>query len=221
MLAPAAERARSDLLILFLGVAAMAASIMWQSGSPLPLGGFAGFAVTIGVTVFAAVVRPVVVSRLAIVVALVCLHGWLRATPEYGRSPDKVDGFQVIDRGIGVIDRYLTEEQPRFLLAPPQKLGHYVQGLTSVYLWGYSIATDRFPLIAPEQAKKIVPGTRVVVFSEQENAAAPFDDVFAPYGVRGRVMGSERLMTEHGPLYLTFLESIERASADGSPHLER
>jgi hypothetical protein len=219
LLAAGAGRARFDIPILLLGVLATVASARWASGSLLPPGGFAGFAVTIGVMVFAGVVRPVVARRLAVIVALVCVHGWLReirTTSAYGPPRDRIDGFHVIDRGIGVIDRYLTEAPPRFLLAPMPTLGHYVQGLTSVYLWGFSIGTDKFPVIAPEQAKRIAPGTRVVVFSEQENAAAPFDDVFAPYGVRGRVMGRERLMTAHGAIYLTFLESVERTSGDGS-----
>jgi len=54
------------------------------------------------------------------------------------------------------------------------------------------------------------------VIAEEESAAKPFDEVFAPYGIRGRLMGNEQLMTAHGPLYLTFLEAVELASNDAS-----
>jgi hypothetical protein len=164
----------------------------------------------------AAVIRQPMPRRVVIVAALISLHGWLSATTDFGPYPDRADGFQVINRGVGIVDRYITADQPRFLLTPPQKLGHYVQGLTSIYLWGYTIASDKFPEVRPEQARQIRAGTRVVVIAEQENAAAPFDQVFAPYGLSGRVMGSEQLTTRHGPLYLTFLEALEVPPADPS-----
>ena len=192
----------------------MVFSLVWPAYVKLPLTGYAGLVFTIALMIFVGLIRPVVPRRLAILAALVCLHGWLSTTADYGPYPDRADGFRVIDRGLGIVDRYITAEQPRFLLAPPQKLGHYVQGLTSIYLWGYTIASDKFPVVAPEQARQIRAGTRVVVIAEQENAAAPFDEVFAPYGVSGHVMGSERLMTQHGPLYLTFLEAVELGSGD-------
>jgi len=216
VLAGTVERIRLDASIAMVSALALVFSLTWPSYVRLPLSGFTGLALTIALMVFVGLSRLVVPRRLAILAALVCLHGWLSTTADYGPYPDRADGFRVIDRGLGVVDRYITEEQPRFLLAPPQKLGHYVQGLTSIYLWGYTIASQKFPDVAPEQARQIRGGTRVVVIAEQENAAAPFDEVFAPYGVRGNVMGHERLMTQHGPLYLTFLQAIELPSADGS-----
>jgi hypothetical protein len=217
MLAGTGERTRLDVGIVLAGALAMVVSLVWPSSVRVPLSGLAAFALTIALMICVAVMRPVAPRRIVILAALVCLHGWLSTTSDYGPYPDRADGFQVINRGLGVVDRYITADQPRFLLASPQKLGHYVRGLTSIYLWGYTIASDKFPEIAPEQARQIRGGTRVVVIAEQENAAAPFDQVFAPYGVIGRVMGREQLMTQHGPLYLTFLEALEVASGEGSP----
>jgi len=216
VLAGTSERARLDVAIVLACALAMVFSLVWPSSVRLPLTGVAAFALTIALMIGVALMRQAAPRRIAIVAALVCLHGWLSTTSDFGPYPDRADGFHVINRGLGIVDRYITAEQPRFLLAPPQKLAHYVQGLTSIYLWGYTIASNKFPEIAPEQARQIRAGTRVVVIAEQENAAAPFDQVFAPYGVSGRVMGSEQLMTQHGPLYLTFLEAMEVASADAS-----
>jgi hypothetical protein len=56
---------------------------------------------------------------------------------------------------------------------------------------------------------------RIVVIAEEENAAARFDEVFSPYGVSGRVIANEQLMTQYGPLYLTFLEAAEVPPSDG------
>jgi hypothetical protein len=214
VLAGTAERGRFDVSTVAVCALAMVFSLVWPAYVKLPLTGYAGLVFTIALMIFVGLIRPVVPRRLAILAALVCLHWWLSTTADYGLYPDRADGFRVIDRGLGIVDRYITAEQPRFLLAPSQKLGHYVQGLTSIYLWGYTIASDKFPVVAPEQARQIRAGTRVVVIAEQENAAAPFDEVFAPYGVSGHVMGSERLMTQHGPLYLTFLEAVELGSGD-------
>ena len=211
VLAGTAERARLDVAIVLAGALAMVFSLVWPSFVQVPLPGLAAFALTIALLISVAFVRAVAPRRIAILAALVCLHGWLTMTTDFGPYPDRADGFHVINRGLGIVDRYITGEQPRFLLAPSQKLGHYVQGLTSIYLWGYTIASNKFPEVAPEQARQIRDGTRVVVIAEQENAAAPFDRVFAPYGVSGRVMANERLMTQHGPLYLTFLEATELA----------
>ena len=111
------------------------------------------------------------------------------------------------------IDRYLSVSQPRFLLASPANLAQYVQGLTSVYLWGYTIASDRYPTVTAAQAKLIVPGTTVVVIAEYADAAASFDDVFAPFGLRGVRKGLERIDTVNGPLYLTFLEARARSGS--------
>jgi hypothetical protein len=120
---------------------------------------------------------------------------------------DRADGFDVINCGVRIIERYVTVDRPRFLLAPPRKLGHYVRGLTSVYLWGYTIAADRFPNVTPKQAAEISPGLMVIVIAEDENVAAEFDNVFLRYGFRGELKGVERLDTRHGPLYMTFLEA--------------
>jgi hypothetical protein len=216
VLANSSERARWDVATVLVCAVAMVFSLMRPSFVQLPLTGFAGIAFAIGVMAFVTLIRARVVRRLALVALLVCMHGWLSATTEYGPYPDRADGFQVISRGVGIVDRHITEYQPRFLLAPLQTLGHYVQGLTSIYLWGYTIATDQFPMIAPEQARQIRDGTRVVVIAEQEGAAAPFDEVFAPYRLRGRLLANEQLMTAHGLLYLTFLEAVELPSNDAS-----
>ena len=216
VLAGTATRANFDVGMVLVCALAMAFSLVWPASVRLPLGGLAGLALTIAMMACAAVIRQPMPRRVVIVAALISLHGWLSATTDFGPYPDRADGFQVINRGVGIVDRYITADQPRFLLTPPQKLGHYVQGLTSIYLWGYTIASDKFPEVRPEQARQIRAGTRVVVIAEQENAAAPFDQVFAPYGLSGRVMGSEQLTTRHGPLYLTFLEALEVPPADAS-----
>jgi len=216
VLAGTATRANLDVGMVLVCALAMAFSLVWPASVRLPVGGLAGLALTIALMACAAVIRQPMPRRVVIVAALISLHGWLSATTDFGPYPDRADGFQVINRGVGIVDRYITADQPRFLLTPPQKLGHYVQGLTSIYLWGYTIASDKFPEVRPEQARQIRAGTRVVVIAEQENAAAPFDQVFAPYGLSGRVMGSEQLTTRHGPLYLTFLEALEVPPADAS-----
>ena len=153
-----------------------------------------------------------------VAVALACIHGWLSLTTFYTPADDRADGFRAIDRGIQIMERYVTADQPRFLLAPPRKLGHYVQGLTSVYLWGYTIASDSFPKVTPQQAARIEPGTTVVVIAEDRDAAATFDEVFAPYGLSGQVQGAERIDTRHGPLYLTFMEAgVRHPTNDDRP----
>ncbi|HEY1303417.1 MAG TPA: hypothetical protein VGF24_07720 [Vicinamibacterales bacterium] len=165
---------------------------------------------TIGVVVIAAFARHTVASRILIAVIVACLNGWMASTGLYALVGDRADGFDAIDRSVKAIDRYLSVSQPRFLLASPMKLSSYVTGLTSVYLWGYTIASDRYPTVTAAQAALIVPGTTVVVIAEYADAAKSFDDVFAPFGLRGVRKGSERIETQHGSLYLTFLEARAR-----------
>src|SRR4030095_11723478 len=166
----------------------------------VPPMGFAGLAFTVVLVGFAGSRRALIPRRLGIILALVFLNVW--QAPDRSAPSHSPDSFEVITRGIGIVDRYVGESPPRFLLAPLPKLGHYVTGLTSVYLWGYSIVTDKFPTVTPEQAGRVPPGSRVVVIAEQENAAASFDQVFASYGVNGHLMGHERLLTAQGPIYL-------------------
>ena len=204
---PASARPTTELVVLPLSVCAIVFSLAWPERVQLPLPVLAGFGVTVGLLTVAAFARAAALDRLFVATAIMFLHGWLSATPYYSRTMDRADGFDTIDRGVRIIERYVTVERPRFLLAPPRKLGHYVQGLTSVYLWGYTIAADRFPRVTPKQAAEISPGLMVIVIAEDENAAAEFDNVFAPYGFRGEVKGTERLETGQGPLYMTFLET--------------
>jgi len=205
---PASARPTTELVVLPLSVCAIVFSLAWPERAQLPLPVLAGFGVTVALLAVAAFARPAALGRLFVATALVFLHGWLSATPYYyDRTMDRADGFDVIDRGVRIIERYVTVDRPRFLLAPPRKLGHYVQGLTSVYLWGYTIAADRFPSVTAKQAAEISPGLMVIVIAEDENAAAEFDNVFARYGFRGELKGAERLDTRHGPLYMTFLEA--------------
>jgi hypothetical protein len=170
-------------------------------------------AATIALVVAGAVSRHAVASRAGIVAALVCVHGWLPLTNVYLPGGDRAEAFRAIDRGVRIIERYAPREQPKFLLTPPKKLGHFVQGLTSVYLWGYTIASDRFPAVTPAQAALITPGILVIVISEEPDAAAPFDQVFAPYRLRGVRRGSERIDTARGPIYLTFVEAAALPAA--------
>ena len=204
---PAAARPTTELVVLPVSVCAIVFSLAWPEGAQLPLLVSARFAVTVALLAVAALARPAALGRLFVATALVFLHGWLSATPYYGRAMDRADGFDVINCGVRIIERYVTVDRPRFLLAPPRKLGHYVRGLTSVYLWGYTIAADRFPNVTPKQAAEISPGLMVIVIAEDENVAAEFDNVFVRYGFRGELKGVERLDTRHGPLYMTFLEA--------------
>jgi hypothetical protein len=194
-------------VVLPLSVCAIVFSLAWPERLQLPLPVLAGFGVTVALLAVAAFARAAVLSRLFVATALVFLHGWLSAAPYYGRKMDRAEGFHAIDRGVRIIERYVTVDRPRFLLASPRKLGRYVEGLTSVYLHGFTIAADRFPRVTPKQAAEISPGLMVIVIAEDENAATEFDNVFAPYGFRGEVKGTERLDTGQGPLYMTFLEA--------------
>jgi hypothetical protein len=162
------------------------------------------------VVALAGLASSVFASRLMIAVAIACLHGWITTTNFYVPASDRADAFRAIDRAVGVMEYYITGTQPRFLLAPPRRLGHYIQGLTSVYLWGYTIVADGYPKVTADQAARISPGTTVVVIAEEDGIAATFDEVFAPHGLSGLVRGSERVETVHGPIYLTFLEARAR-----------
>jgi hypothetical protein len=204
---PASARPTTELVVLPLSVCAIVFSLAWPERVQLPLPVLAGFGVTVALLAVAAFARAAVLSRLFVATALVFLHGWLSATPYYGRKMDRAEGFHAIDRGVRIIERYVTVDRPRFLLAAPRKLGRYVEGLTSVYLHGFTIAADRFPSVTPKQAAEISSGLIVIVIAEDENAAAEFDNVFAPYGLRGEVKGTERLDTGQGPLFMTFLEA--------------
>jgi len=65
--------------------------------------------------------------------------------------------------------------------------------------------------VTAEQAALIEPGAVVVVIAEQADAAGRFDEVFAPFGLRGVQRGAERVETVLGPLYLTFFEAKARS----------
>ena len=210
VLLPASKPAPIEAVALGLALVVIGVSLVWpQAARPFMLG-FPSLALTMTLVVVAALARSPVWSRLAVAAAIVCLHGWITLTNYYMPSSDRADAFRAIDRAVGVMEYYVGESQPRFLLASPRKLGHYVKGLTSVYLWGYTIVTDRYPAITAEQAARISPGTTIVVFAEDDGAAATFDQVFAPFDLAGVVKGSERVETVHGPLYLTFLEAKAR-----------
>jgi hypothetical protein len=201
---------RAEALTLAVGASALAASLAWPQAVRLSSPGVIPFAVTVAMIVAAVLVRSAAVSRAVLAGALVCLHGWITTTNFYAPAADRADAFRAIDRAVGIMEQYIGATQPRFLLTPPTRLGHYVQGLTSVYLWGYTIASDRYPEVTPDQAARITPGTVVIVIAERKGAADGFDEVFAPYGLTGILKGGDVVETEHGPLYLTFLEARAR-----------
>jgi hypothetical protein len=207
---------RAEALTLAVGAGALAASLAWPQAVRLSSPGFIPFAVTVAMIVAAVLVRSAVVSRTVLAGTLVCLHGWITTTSFYAPAADRADAFRAIDRAVGIMEQYIGDTQPRFLLTPPGRLGHYVQGLTSVYLWGYTIVTDRYPTVTAEQAARIPPGATVIVISETDDAASGFDEVFAPHGLSGVVRGSNSVETVHGPLYLTFLEATARPASDAA-----
>jgi hypothetical protein len=222
-LAPAPAHPRVDVATLLVGAGIIGASLMWPRQMQVPLSGFAALGLTVVLLALAVLARTPSAGRLLVAAALVCLHGWLSATA-YAPADDRADAFRAIDRGVRIIERYVVADEPRFLLTAPRKLGHYVRGLTSVYLWAYTIASDSFPRVTPQQAARIVPGTTVVVIAEDGDEATKFNEVFAPYGLSGRMLGSDHVDTSHGPLYLTFFEARPVHSADSqtaSPTPER
>jgi hypothetical protein len=213
VLVPAARDFRTEAATLLVLVVGLGVSLAWPQFTRLPLFGLRGFALIVILVGVAALARSVVGSRIALAAAIFCLHGWLTLTNTYLPSRDRADVFQTVDRAVGFMEYFITDSQPRFLLTPPRKLGHYVQALTSVYLWGYTIASDRYPAVTAAQAALILPGATVVVISEEDGAASGFDEVFAPYGLSGAVKGSERVETIHGPLYLTVLYAKPRSGS--------
>jgi hypothetical protein len=213
VLVPPARDFRTEAATLLVAMVVIGASLAWPQFTRLPLFGFRSFALTVVLVGVAALARSAVASRMAVAAAIACLHGWLTLTNAYMPTRDRADAFRAVDRAVGVMEYFVTDSQPRFLLTPPRKLGHYVQALTSVYLWGYTIASDRYPAVTANQAARIVPGATVVVIAEEDGAASGFDEVFAPYGLAGVVKGSERVETVHGPLYLTFLQAKSRSAS--------
>jgi len=207
VLTPRAIESGADWIVLAVSAVILSASLAWLKFTHIPGFGLIGFGVTFGLCLVPALFRSSLWARLGIVVAIACVNGWLPLTSFYLPGGDRSDAFRAIDEGMRVIDRHLTVAQPRFLLASPTKLAHYIRGLTSVYLWGYTIVSERYPSVTAEQASLVTAGAIVVVIAEQPDAANTFDEVFAPFKLRGIPRGSESIVTDHGRLYLTFLEA--------------
>jgi hypothetical protein len=159
VLLPSSKRAPTEAAAFLVAAVAIAISLGWPQYTRFLALGFRSLALTVGLVGIAALARSALWSRLMAAAAIICLHGWLTLTTYYMPSGDRADAFRAIDQAVGVMEHYITDSQPRFLLAPPHQLGHYVQGLTSVYLWAYTIVADRYPAITADQAKRIVPGT--------------------------------------------------------------
>jgi len=207
---PAVTRAHRAVMVVSAG--AVLASLVWPEHVMVPVPAGVGLAIVSAALAIAAAARRRVVAWPLVAVTLVCLHGWLSATAWYARVDDRGDAFRAIDAGVRIIERYVTRDEPRFLLTSEGRLGHYIQGLTSVYLWGYTIASPDFLEITPQQVARIRPEHVVIVVDERRDTAAKFDEVFAPYRLRARVLGAEQVQTQHGPLYLTFVEPQPLAS---------
>jgi hypothetical protein len=207
VLIPAVARTGVDAAILLVGTLALGGSLAWRPDGGIPGFGFVGLMTTVGLIVIAVLSRNAAAGRVVILTSLVLLNCWVPMSNLYAPRPDRADAFRAIDRGVRIIERYAPVIQPRFLLTPPGRLDKYIQGLTSVYLWGYTIASSDFPGLTPAQAATISPGVMVIVISERPDAAEPFDRVFAPYHLQGVHKGAERLDTALGPIYLTFLEA--------------
>jgi hypothetical protein len=198
---------RTGLPVLALVAVALLASLVWPDRAHVALGAMPAAGLLLGLMAVAALARSAATAVVSTAVSIVCLHGWLAATPYYAGSPDRADGFRAIDEGVRAIEKYVCLDRPRFLLAPSRSLAHYMQGLTSVYLWGYTIASDSFPAVSARQAAEISPGLIAIVIADNDATAGQFDEVFKPYGLGGQVKGTERIETRHGPLFLTFLEA--------------
>jgi hypothetical protein len=213
VLVPVIASARKDAAALLMTIVVLALSLSWPQYTRLPWTGLASLALVVAAISIAGFLRRSMTSRLLIAVSIALVHGALSRSAYFTPVPDRADAFRAIDRGVRLIDSHLTTAQPRFLLAPSKRLGHYVNGLTSVYLWGYTIAADQFPVVTAAQAKLIVPETTVIVLADDPHAATSFDQVFAPYGIVGWPRGSERIETMHGPLYMTVFQAKARSAS--------
>ena len=211
VLLPAGLRPGLEAAVLAVATLMLAVSVRSLRYWHIPGFGIDAFVITILLVLVTPFVRQAVAARLTIATVVMCLNGWLELSDYYYPKADRVANFAIVDRGVTIVDRYLTEHQPRFLLASPQKLALSVQSLTSVYLWGYTIVSPNYPKVTSAQAALIVPGTTVIVIAEYADAASSFDSVFAPFGLQGIRKASERIETKQGPLYLTFLEAKARA----------
>lgn len=213
VLVPIITSARKDSAALLITIVILAMSLSWPHYTRLPWTGLASLVFVIAAVSIAGLSRGSMTARLLIAVAIALVHGALSRTASFAPVTDRADAFRAIDRGVRLIDSHLTTAPPRFLLVPSKRIGHYVTGLTSVYLWGYTIASDRFPAVTAAQAKLIVPETTVIVLADEPHAATSFDQVFAPFGIVGSPRGSERIETMHGPLYMTFLQAKARSAS--------
>jgi hypothetical protein len=207
VLIAAVARTGVDAAILVVSTLALGGSLAWPPDGGIPGFGFIGLMTTVGLMVVAVLLRNAAGGQVLCLISVVLLNRWVPMSNLYPPRQDRADAFGAIDRGVRIIERYAPVAQPRFLLTPPGRLDKYIQGLTSVYLWGYTIASSDFPGLTPAQAATISPGAMVIVISERPDGAEPFDRVFAPYHLQGVHKGAERLDTALGPIYLTFLEA--------------
>jgi len=212
VLLPAGAVTKIDGWVMLASACVILASLAWPERIAWPVPGYVGLAIlcTLFVVATLAPTRPIALPLVALGIA--ALHGWLSLTSWYGRVDDRADAFRAIDDGVRVIERYVARDEPRFLLTREGGLGHYIQGLTSVYLWGFSIASQDFLDITPRQAAQVQGRRVVIVVDERPDTAAKFDEVFARYRLKARMLGAEQVATIHGPLYLTFLEPVPLAS---------
>ena len=208
VLVPRSRGSRSEMVVALLCACAILGSLVSPERVRIALSPAAALAAVAAMFALAAVVRRTAVGLALVAVAIVGLHGWLSTSAWYSRVDDRADAFRAIDEGVRAIERHVSTQEPRFLLTREGPLAHYIQGLTSVYLWGYTIASQDFLAITPQEAARIAPGRIAIVVDERRETGGRFDHVFAPYGLRARVLGTTRVETRHGPLYLTFLEPM-------------
>jgi len=212
VLIPSAPRPRAEVAILVTIALLLGVSMTLFPSMQLPGFGLRALGVTLFLVLVAALAAHATASRLAFAAGIACLNVWISMTGFYSPGTHRADAFGAIDRSVGIIDRYVgPQRRPKLLLASPTKLALYVRGLASVYLFAYTIVSEQFPKVTAEQAALIDPGAVVVVIAEQADTAAVFDEVFAPFGLRGVRRGIERVETALGPLYLTFFEAKARS----------
>jgi hypothetical protein len=176
----------------------------------------AGLAICVTLAVLAALMRSATAAAITLVALLTVINF---EVPQFRAVPEQASQFRVADRGMQFTDRFTGGTVPRFALSGNDALMPYFRAVASQYLWQFTVVSMNFPVVTPVAATQVRPGTVVILLAARPETGAAFNDAFSPYGLVGVPLGSDRIDTPGGEIFMTAIRAetaeVDAGRADG------
>lgn len=206
---------RLPLGVALGAAAALLVAAVWRESVTWVFGWASGAVLVLAALASAGLAHRAMLSAALVTAGLVFVNAWL--APSTPPAVDRAEAFRVVDQAVRHVDARMNGRQaPRFVTTAKAPLGAFFNATAAVYLWGYSIVTWDYPTFTATNAASVPPGTLITIMSDQDGELQRFNNVAAPHGLRGELIGVERIETSITPLYLTFLRTHSTAN-DAQP----